>query len=125
VATGSPFDPVHFDGHHHRIGQANNIYIFPGVGLGVTVGKVRRVTDEMFLDAAKTLATNVTDGDLHECAVYPTLNRIRECSQSVACAVIRRAVSQGHAKPSALPELEERVACSMWHPEYMPMRYEL
>jgi malic enzyme len=125
VATGSPFAPVHFEGHHHRIGQANNIYIFPGVGLGVTIGKVRRVTDEMFLDAAKTLATKVSDEDLRECAVYPDLNRIRECSQSVACAVIRRAVSQGHAKPSALPELEERVACSMWHAEYMPMRYEV
>jgi malic enzyme len=98
VATGSPFDPVDYNGKRYRIGQGNNAFIFPGVGLGVWVGKVRRVTDGMFLAAAKALAQQVTQADLAEMAIYPQLPRIRECSHAVACAVVRRAVEQGHAE---------------------------
>ena len=70
VATGSPFDPVVMKGKRFRIGQGNNAFIFPGVGLGVTVSRARRVTDGMFLDAAKALAHMVTQKDLDETAVY-------------------------------------------------------
>jgi malate dehydrogenase (oxaloacetate-decarboxylating) len=124
VATGSPFAPVDFGGRAHRIGQCNNSFIFPGVGLGLWVGKVRRVTDGMFLDAAKALAEQVTASDLASGAVYPELTRIRSCSRGVACAVIRRAAQEGHADPSSLEGLDERVARAMWRPEYRPIRYE-
>jgi malate dehydrogenase (oxaloacetate-decarboxylating)(NADP+) len=123
VATGSPFDPVVHNGKTYRIGQGNNSYIFPGVGLGVWVGMVKRITDGMFLAAAKALAEKVTDEDLAEVAVYPELPRIRECSHAVACAVIRRAVDEGHADESVLTGLEERVEKSMWFPDYCPIRY--
>jgi malic enzyme len=124
VATGSPFEPVEFAGRRYRIGQGNNAFIFPGVGLGIWVGSVKRVTDGMFLDAAKALAQEVTDDDLAEVAVYPTLDRIRECSHAVACAVIRRAVQEGHADERLLQNLEEAVRRAMWIPEYRPIRYE-
>jgi malic enzyme len=124
VATGSPFDPVQFKGKRYRIGQGNNAFIFPGVGLGVTVSRARRVTDGMFLDAAKTLAQMVTQKDLDETAVYPELTRIRECSHAVACATVRRAVEQGHAEEEILEGLEETVRRAMWLPEYLPIRYE-
>jgi malate dehydrogenase (oxaloacetate-decarboxylating) len=123
VATGSPFAPVSYGGRTIRIGQCNNSFIFPGVGLGLWVGKVRRVTDAMFLDAAKALAAQVTDADLASGAVYPELTRIRTCSRAVACAVIRRAVEQGHAEASATL-VDDRVSRAMWRPEYRPLRFE-
>ena len=124
VATGSPFAPVDHDGVRHRIGQGNNAFIFPGVGLGVWLGSARRVTDGMFLDAAKALAGKVTAADLAETAVFPRLARIRECSHAVACAVIRRAVEEGHAEERVLEDLEARVAAAMWVPEYRPVRFD-
>ncbi|MGD2152070.1 MAG: NAD-dependent malic enzyme [Gemmatimonadales bacterium] len=124
VATGSPFDPVEYDGRRYRIGQGNNAFVFPGVGLGVWHGRVRRVTDGMFLAAAKALAQQVGESDLAEVAVYPPLGRIRECSHAVACAVVKRAVEEEHAEPEVLEDLEERVAKAMWFPEYRSIRYE-
>ncbi|HSW39225.1 MAG TPA: NAD-dependent malic enzyme, partial [Acidobacteriota bacterium] len=124
VATGSPFDPVVLGGRRYRIGQCNNAFIFPGVGLGIAVSRARRVTDEMFLDAAKALAGMVTQNDLDETAAFPALTRIRECSQAVACATIRRAVEQGHADEEILEHLEETVRRAMWRPEYLPIRFE-
>jgi malic enzyme len=124
VATGSPFDPVVRNGQTYRIGQGNNAFIFPGVGLGLWVGRVRRVTDAMFLDAALALAGLVTPSDLAQGAVYPELTRIRDCSHAVACAVIRRAVAEGHAQPGILAGLDETVRRAMWFPDYRPVRYE-
>ncbi|HYM61908.1 MAG TPA: NAD-dependent malic enzyme [Thermoanaerobaculia bacterium] len=124
VATGSPFEPVTYKGKTYRIGQCNNAFIFPGVGLGACVGRARHISDGMFLDAAKALAGKVTAEDLAECAVYPQLATIRDCSHAVACAVIRRAVAEGHADASILVNLEESVRRAMWFPEYLPIRYE-
>jgi malic enzyme len=123
VATGSPFDPVAYRSRTYRIGQGNNAFVFPGIGLGLWVGRVRRVTDAMFLDAAKALASQVSDEDVASGAVYPGLARIRDCSHAVACAVIRRAVAEGHAAPSMLSGLDAAVSRAMWFPRYRPMRY--
>ena len=124
VATGSPFEPVTVDGKPHRIGQCNNSFVFPGVGLGLTISGARHVSNGMFLEAAKALAAMVKPEDLAECAVYPELARIRECSFAVACATIRRAVAEGHADAEILEHLEKTVDRAMWYPEYLPIRFE-
>jgi malic enzyme len=124
IATGSPFPPVTHGKKTLRIGQCNNAFIFPGIGLGACIAHARFISDGMFLDAAKALAAKVTEEDLAECAVYPRLSRILDCSHSVACAVIRRAVAEGHADAENLVNLEESVRRAMWFPEYLPIRYE-
>ena len=123
VAIGGPSDPVVHLGRTHRVGQGNNAFVFPGVGLGLWVGGVRRVTDAMFLDAARVLAHMVSPADLDQGAVYPELTRIRDCSHAVGCAVIRRAVAEGHASPGILASLDETVRNAMWFPTYRPVRY--
>ena len=124
VATGSPFPPVEYEGQRHEIGQCNNAFIFPGVGLGVMIGRVRRVTDHMFLAAAKALSGMFgADGSEHG-AISPELSRVRECSHAVACAVIKQAVYEGHADGEILTGLEETVKNAMWFPEYLPICFE-
>lgn len=96
-ASGSPFDPVEYKGVTHVPGQGNNMFIFPGVGLGATLCGAREVTDSMFYVAARTLAEKVTETDLQKGTVYPELNRIREISAAIATATCRLAWDQGLA----------------------------
>jgi hypothetical protein len=124
IATGSPFAPVDFEGRRYKIGQGNNAYIFPGVGLGLTVSRARRVSDAIFLAAAKALANLVSESDLAGGALYPELTRIRECSHAIACATVRQAVRDGFANGEILEDLEKRISQAMWEPEYLPIRYE-
>jgi malic enzyme len=124
VATGSPFAPVAYNGTRHRIGQGNNAFIFPGVGLGISAGRVTRVSDKMFLEAARALAAKVSEEDLRETAVYPQLSRIRECSLAVAAATVKQAVKEGHADEEILEGLEGNLHQAMWEPKYLPIRYE-
>jgi len=98
--------------------------VFPGVGLGLWVGAVKRVTDAMFLDAARALAREVSDNDLAHGAVYPELRHIRDCSRAVACAVIRRAVAEHHADERLLADLDNTVRRAMWIPHYAPVQLE-
>jgi malate dehydrogenase (oxaloacetate-decarboxylating) len=124
VATGSPTDPVMSRGRRHRISQANSAFIFPGVGLGLTVSRARRVGDRVFLAAARALAHQVTSHDLEEGALYPELARIRECSRAVACATAAQTVADGAADEEILENLERRIDQAMWLPEYLPIRFE-
>ena len=123
VATGSPFDPVEYNGRRYEIGQCNNFFIFPGVGLGVTAGNIGRVTDGMFLAAAKALSNKTIADESGGCAARFEVRRIREYSHAIACAVIQCAVSEGHADPDILENLEETVKNAMWFPDYLPVRY--
>jgi malic enzyme len=124
IASGSPFDPVEIGSRRFRIGQCNNSFIFPGVGLGAWVGRVKKITDAMFLDAARVLASSVAESDLDEGALFPHLANIRDISHAVACAVVQRAVREDHAGKPVLDRLEQRVQRAMWFPEYLPLKFE-
>ncbi|MHC4576200.1 MAG: NAD-dependent malic enzyme [Planctomycetota bacterium] len=121
VGTGSPFDDVLYRGRRYRVGQGNNVFIFPGVGLGTIVSRARKVTDGMFLAAAKALAACVTEDLLAMSCVYPRIDEVRKVSREVALAVARRAVEEGVASTAAA-ELETRIDTAMWEPVYLPYR---
>lgn len=118
VATGSPFEPVEFDGTVHVIAQCNNSYIFPGVGLGVIASHATRVTEKMFMVASEALAeisplVNGT-GD----TLLPALNELREVSLYIALAVGLKAIEEGVAPAITQQELEESIQNNFWSPEY-------
>lgn len=119
-ASGSPFDPVEFNGKTFVSGQGNNSYIFPGVGLGVVAVKARHVTDEMFMVAARTLAGLVTEEDLAKGRVYPSLKRIREVSAAIGTAVAEVAYAQELARIERPDNLPAYIEAQMYQPVYTP-----
>jgi malic enzyme len=120
VATGSPFDDVDVDGRRHAIGQANNVFIFPGLGLGAIAAEVRSITDRMFLLAARTLADAVTDARLADGSVYPPVADLRAVTRAIAVGVAREAVETGLAGISPGADLDALIDGAMWWPDYVP-----
>jgi len=118
VATGSPFPPVELEDRQRLIAQANNVFVFPGVGLGAVVAHAREVTDGMFLAAAAELAGMVTAERLAAGALYPPLNDLRAVSRRIAIAVAREARDQGLGRLFADGEIEAAVDSTMWDPAY-------
>jgi len=117
VATGSPFDPVEAGGRRVRIGQGNNAFIFPGVGLGVLVSEAREVTDAMFAAASDTLAAQLQDEDLQAGSLFPRIAELRRITAKVAESVVRQALRDAVAS-NPPDDPAEAVAAAMWEPVY-------
>lgn len=118
IATGSPFSPLEFDGKYRHIGQANNVYIFPGIGLGAILAETREVSDTMFLTAAETLAACVTEEDLAEGRIYPDQSQLRRVSRAIAAEVIREARRLNLGRMVADHAIDALLDGFIWYPDY-------
>ena len=118
IATGSPFEPVRSGMDLRVIGQANNVFIFPGVGLGAIATGTSVVTDAMFEAAATTLAGLVPAQRLARGALYPRLADLRDISLEIAVAVADVAVSSGAGSLPAGQDAREAITATRWIPTY-------
>lgn len=115
IATGSPFDPVTYQGVTYQIGQANNALIFPGLGLGTFLSRARRITDHMITAAAQAVA-GLTDATTLGAPLLPPIDDLRTTSAQVALAVAQGAAHDGVA---GLPGITaDAVSAAMWQPRY-------
>ncbi len=118
VATGSPFDAVVYKGRKHVIGQCNNCFVFPGVGLGVLLSEATRVSDAMFLAAARCLANYTRSQSAVDGALYPGLKDLRQVSELIAFEVARSARDEGCGRSLSDDEIREAIREFVWYPDY-------
>ncbi|MEM8815861.1 MAG: NAD-dependent malic enzyme [Pseudomonadota bacterium] len=116
VATGSPFAPVEFEGRVQSISQANNVFVFPGLGLGAIAVEAREITDAMIAAAGAALGDSLTQQELEKHMLVPEVSRLTEVCREVAIAVARQAVADSVAGKS--DRIEERVLALRWEPRY-------
>jgi malate dehydrogenase (oxaloacetate-decarboxylating) len=122
VATGSPFPPVHLRGRQVVTSQCNNLYVFPGVGLGALVASASVITGEMFVAAAKALSAMVTPEQESAGLLLPPMEGIREVSLGIARAVAREARDAGFGRLLEDDELDALLRRAQWRPEFAPYR---
>ena len=122
VATGSPFPDVHLDGKTFIVGQGNNAFVFPGIGLGAIAVRARAVSDEMFTAAAVRLAELVPEERIARNCVYPAIGELRAISREIALVVARTAVAQGLARDeTAARDIPAAIERKVWEPRYFPL----
>jgi malate dehydrogenase (oxaloacetate-decarboxylating) len=122
ISTGSPFPPIRRNGHAFRVDQTNNAYVYPGIGLGVIVTKARRISDEMFLAAARTIADFSPAQHDPQANLLAPLVELRKLSFHVAIAVAKQAQAEGLADPVSAEQLVAAVRAKMWQPVYATYR---
>ncbi len=120
VATGSPSAQVTHGDVTRIIGQANNVFVFPGVGLGAMVAEARELTDEAFLVAARTLAGLISNERLEHGAIYPPIAELPRAARAIAIALVGHLRDSGYGRQYRDEEIEPAVDRAIWQPDYLP-----
>lgn len=118
VATGSPFPPFVYNKQEYHISQGNNVYIFPGVGLGAISVKAKQITSEMFLKAADVLSSYACKMKTKDSHLFPPFKELRNVSKEIAIAIGELAIQQGVASVSKDANVRSLVEENMWYPSY-------
>jgi malate dehydrogenase (oxaloacetate-decarboxylating) len=118
IATGSPFEPITYNGIEYLIAQCNNSYIFPGIGLAVVAANISRITDELLMVASEILAAKSPLATAGTGALLPPLVNIVDVSMSIAFAVAKKAEQQGYADKMQDDVLQSKLEHIFWQPEY-------
>lgn len=117
IATGSPFQPVNYNGKTYKIGQCNNVYVFPGVGAGAVAVEARAVSDTMFLEASKILSSFSPGLKDSSASLFPEVSEVRKVCRAIAIGVAKKAIQEGLSNRST-SEVEKKVDSIMWEPNY-------
>jgi malate dehydrogenase (oxaloacetate-decarboxylating) len=120
IATGSPFENVLYNGISYEIGQSNNAFVFPGLGLGAIVARAEIISKGMFAAAANAVA-KMSSSNMPGAPLLPSINKLHEVSEYVAIEVAKAAISEGIAKAN-INDIEKAVANAMWKPEYKEVK---
>lgn len=125
VATGSPFPPVSYQGQSYAIGQGNNAFIFPGLGLAAVLGECYQISDGMVLESAYALADYIVEHLPGDAAIYPPIKDLKTISVFVAVRVLQQALADGSARRTELldEDLPAFVNAQLWQARYLPVRY--
>ena len=118
IATGSPFDPVAYEGEIYHIAQCNNCYIFPVVGLGLIATQARYASDAVFITAAKILSEHSPMMKDPYAPLFPTLDNLRTITREIGIAVAKKVVEEGNSKLEDVDSIEKLIDETMWYPEY-------
>lgn len=118
IATGSPFQPIAHEGHLYHIAQCNNVYIFPGVGLGLIATKARYVSDDVFINAAKVLSDHSPLLKDPHAPLFPTLDQLRRVAREIGIVVAKTVIKEGHSALKSIDSVEKLIDETMWYPEY-------
>ncbi len=118
MATGSPFAPVEHGGRTIHVGQGNNVFVFPALGLGSLLSGAREVSDDMITRAAQSLAQQVTDEELSRGLLYPDVSRLRDITAASAAAVCAEAFERGLARNDPPASFDVAARDAMWTPDY-------
>jgi malate dehydrogenase (oxaloacetate-decarboxylating) len=133
IATGSPFAPVEYKKHTFPIGQCNNVFVFPGVGLGTIGSGATKVLPSFFTAAAHAVAHQVSDEALERGELLPAVEQLREVSMEVAVAVGTKAIKEGVAPKCSFSKFEHRgeprrlralLSNMRWEPSYLPIKLQ-
>lgn len=121
IGVGSPFPPITRNGIHVKVDQTNNAYVFPGVGLGALAVGASRISDGMFMAAAKALASASPSRDNPKHNLLPPVSALREVAAKVALAVAVQAHKEGCVTGVAVDEIQQRIRAKIWTPHYVPL----